>query len=134
MKLIKASKLPLELVNVFLESNQQINKEHVLQSGYIIEVNHKICGCFVLEHIEKGLYVLQQFFVTTTDAMKIPVLVESILLLAKQKGASEIFVHSHKLMIDMILEALQFHPQECCGFLDKYTKNEGKWWSYAISG
>lgn len=129
---MRANEVPVSFVNDFLDSNSQINKQSVIQSGYIIEINQKICGCFVLKHIKNGIYVLRQFFVTATDSIKIPIFIESILKLAEQIKATEIFVHSHKLMVDIILEALQFHPQENYSFLDKYTKNEGKWWSYAI--
>lgn len=133
MKLMRANEVPEGLVNNFLENNPQVNKQSILQSGYVVEMNDNICGCFVLKHIKNGIYVLRQLFVTATSAINIPIFIESILQLAAQMKAREIFVHSHKLMIDIILEALQFHPQEDCSFLDKYTKNEGKWWSYAIS-
>lgn len=133
MRLMKASNLPQKRVHDFLESNQQVNQAYITQSGYLIEMNHDICGCFVLEHIKDGLYVLRHFFLTVTDALKIPILVEAILQLATEKKATKVFVHSHKLMVDMILEALQFRPQENSDFLDKYSQYDGKWWSYTIS-
>lgn len=133
MRLIQANKVSQELVHEFLENNQQIKIENILQSGYIVEINHKICGCFILEHIEEGLYVLQQLYITKTEAVKIPILFEGILVMAKEQKAKRVFVNSHKLMIDIILEALQFHPQKDCRFLDKYAKSDGKWWSYTVS-
>lgn len=132
MRVIRASELPKEKVSNFLENHQQINSDDMLQSGYVIEIQGQICGCFLLKHIEKGLYILRRFYITKTEALKIPIFIESIILLAKQKKATAIFVQSHKLMIDIILEALQFHPQGESDFLDKYTKNDGKWWSYAL--
>src|SRR5699024_1261056 len=97
-----------------------------------VKLSNKIIGCFILERIENGRYWLKQLYITKTEAVTLPILVEAILTLAKQQQATEVFVNSHKLMVDIILETLQFRPQVESPFLEKCVKSEGKWWCYVI--
>lgn len=107
--------------------------EDILQIGYLVEINDQIRGCFILDEIKEGLYWLKKLYVTKTATIKIPILVEAILVLAKQKNAKKVYVNSHKLMMDIILESLNFHPQENNELLNKYDKGVGKWWEYSVS-
>ena len=134
IRLIQASRVSQELVSEFLQNNQQIEIGSILKLGYLVEINNKISGCFILDEIEDGLYWLKQLYITKTEAIKIPALVEAILVLARQQNAVKVYVNSHKLMIDIILESLQFHPQEDSKFLERYYVSEGKWWVYNVSG
>src|SRR5690625_1457833 len=112
MKLIRANQASEKLIDKFLKNNEEINKHTLMESGYVVEINNRITGCFNLELIDDGLYWLKQLYITRSDAIKLPVLVETILALAKQKKAKKVFVKSHKLMLDIILNSLQFQIED----------------------
>lgn len=132
VRIIKASQLPEKDVHKFLKNAHQINVKSILQSGYMLEVNDEIRGCFVLEEINDKIYELKTFYLVSTEAIKIPTLFEAILSVAKENNAKKVFVYSQKLMTDIILELLDFYPQENSVFPIKKGNNEGKWWSYTI--
>lgn len=132
MKIIKASQLPEKYIREFLKSAHQIKVETILQSGYMLEVNDKITGCFVLEKMADRIYELKNFYLISTEAIKIPTLFEAILSIVKENGAKEVFVNSQKLMIDIILQSLNFYPQADPTFSEKEGKRGGQWWSYTI--
>lgn len=133
MKIIKASKFPEKYIHEFLKNAHQIQVENILKAGYILEVNHTISGCFILEKMTENIYELKQFYLISTEAIKIPTLFEAVLTIAKEKSAKQVFVHSHKLMTDIILKSLNFYPHETPTFVKKSAENDGKWWSYTIS-
>lgn len=132
MKIIKASQFPEENISEFLKSAHQIEVENILHSGYMLEVNDEISGCFILEKMADKIYELKKFYLVSTEAIKIPTLFEEVLSIAKEIGAKQVFVHSHKLMTDIILESLNFYPQTDEPIINIGTKNSGKWWSYTI--
>ncbi|MFD1036867.1 GNAT family N-acetyltransferase [Virgibacillus byunsanensis] len=133
MKLIPTEQASVEKVNVFLEKNQDINRELLFQIGYVAEVNDRISGCFMLDTMEEGVYWLKQLYITPDAATSLPALLESVLALAKQKHAKQVYVHSHQPMVDVLLEALQFHPQRSNNIVDNYPRNRGSWWMYNVS-
>lgn len=133
MKLIQAKYASEKRLNKFLENNQEVDKMKLMKQGYVVKISNKIIGCFTLERINDGRYWLNQLYITNTEAVTLPILVEAILVLAKQQKATEVFVNSHKLMVDIILDTLQFRQQVEAPFLAKCLKSEGKWWSYAIT-
>jgi hypothetical protein len=63
----------------------------------------------------------------------LPFLIEGILTLAKEHEVKGVYVHSHQPTVDIILEALQFHPQKEHVLVDKYPVTHGNWWSYRVS-
>jgi len=133
MKIIEASQLPEKHIRNFLKNAHQIEVESILQSGYMLEVNDKISGFFVLEKVIDKAYELKKFYLVSTEAIKIPTLFEAIITIAEEKGARRVFVCSHKLMTDIILKSLNFYPQSDHTFLTNGAKHGGKWWSYTIS-
>lgn len=133
MKLIRANAAPMEKVSSFLANNQQIEQQSLLKSGYIVEINDRITGCFNLEPINQEMFWLRQLYITQSAAIKLPVLVESILALATAQKAEFVYVKSHKLMLDLILESLLFEVQEKGPFEQSSDEDWGKWWVYEIS-
>lgn len=133
MKLIPASGVSEVKINQFLEKNSSVVKDSLLQTGYVVEINEQIEGCFILETMEEGIYWLKQLYITQSEAGKLPVLLESILTLAKQQQAKRVYVHSHQPVVNILLEALQFHPQKENVFVDKYNVDKGSWWAYHVS-
>lgn len=136
MKLIRANQASEKLIDKFLKNNEEINKHTLMESGYVVEINNRITGCFNLELIDDGLYWLKQLYITRSDAIKLPVLVETILALAKQKKAKKVFVKSHKLMLDIILNSLQFQIEDVSPIDNQgaTTQEENeKWWSFHVS-
>ncbi|GAA0436500.1 MAG: hypothetical protein ACQEWU_15515 [Bacillota bacterium] len=133
MNLIPAYKASSEQIEHFLKNNPNVNQESLLRKGYVVELRGEIEGCFILEEMEEGTYWLKQLYITQSEAAHLPVLLESILLMAKQQHAERVYVHSHQPVVDILLEALQFHPQKEKVFVDKYDKSNGNWWLYHVS-
>ncbi|WP_373893986.1 hypothetical protein ACUL41_02310 [Virgibacillus natechei] len=133
MNLITAYSAPEEKLDHFLENNRNVNKESLLRSGYVVEIEGQIQGCFSLEKMDEGVYWLKQLYITKAEAAKLPVLLESILNLAKEQDAKKVYVNSHQPVVDVLLEALQFHPQKEEVFVGKSNQKEGNWWTYNVS-
>lgn len=133
MNLIQANRVSEEKLDHFLKNNQTVNGDSLLQMGYVVEVQEQIEGCFVLEAMDDYIYWLKQLYITKSEAAKLPVLLETILNLAKEQQAKTVYVHSHQPVVDIILESLQFHPQQEDIFVDKHESREGNWWFYSVS-
>jgi len=133
MNLIRANQASKTQVEHFLETNEGINREDLLETGYVMMVDGEIEGCFNLESVDEGYYWLKQLYITKSKANVLPFLLEAILTLAKEQQAKRVYVHSHQPTVDIILEALQFHPQKEHVLVDKYPVNHGNWWSYSVS-
>ncbi|WP_164667568.1 GNAT family N-acetyltransferase [Virgibacillus doumboii] len=135
MKLIAAKNAPVEKLKNFLESNENVDKNLLLEKGYVVEIKDTIEGCFVMDLVDnhQDKYWLKQLYITPGAAASLPVLLETILALAKEKQAKQVFVHSHQPMVDVLLEALQFHPQKNDLLEDKYPVDKGSWWTYNVS-
>lgn len=133
MILIKADKVVSARIEHFLKVNEIVNRDHLLESGYVVSLNDEIIGCFILETIEADIYWLKQLYIIESEAMKLPILLETILNLAKKQEAKRIFVHSHQLVVDLLLKALQFYPQKGDRIVDQLPKSTGNWWSYNVS-
>jgi len=133
MNLIRANRVSEERLHEFLNNNENLDDENLLNKGYVVEIDSDIVGCFIIEPIEEDLYWLKQLYITPAEAGSLPLLLESILALAKKQQAKKVYVHSHQPMVDIILEALQFHPQTDKILVDKRPDKQGKWWTYSVS-
>lgn len=133
MELIRANQVSKELLATFLQDNQDLNESHLLDKGYVVVINEHLIGCFVLEKVEDEQFWLQQLYITKEEAIKLPILIEAILTLAKQQTATTIYVNSHQLLVDIILESLQFQQESEGIWLNDTYHSKGKWWTYSIS-
>ncbi|MBT2215319.1 hypothetical protein KK120_05700 [Virgibacillus dakarensis] len=133
MNLVAIKHAPKDKVEQFLDHNQDVVRDSLFKNGYVIEMDQQIEGCFILEQVDIGVYWLKQLHVTKKAAPSLPVLLESVLALAKERNARSVYVHSHQPMVDVLLEALQFHPQKENVFVDNYSADKGNWWSYNVS-
>lgn len=130
--------IPVQLVSEeelqeFLAKNQNVNQENLFQNGYIVKINKSIEGCFVLDTVEEDVYWLKQLYITQTKANRLPVLIETILTLAKQQQAKCVYVYSHQPGVDVLLEALQFYPEKEQVIVDNPPQKKGNWWAYHVS-
>lgn len=133
MKLVAAKHAPIEKVEQFLQENQDLAQASLLNDGYMVEVEDKIEGCFKLQQLEPDVYWLKQLHVTKKAAPSLPVLLESVLAMAKKRNAKTVYVYSHQPVVDLLLDALQFYPQKNNRSVDNYAQKEGHWWMYNVS-
>ncbi|MEN2767279.1 hypothetical protein [Ornithinibacillus xuwenensis] len=133
MKLTVASQMPIEKVEEFLRTTEHINKDSLLKDGYVVEVNEQIKGCFVLSTLEDGSYWLKQLYIAKEAAQNLPVLLETIIVMVKGMEAKKLYVHSHQPVVDILLDALQFHPQKEAITVNNFSRKEGNWWAYDVS-
>lgn len=135
MRLIQASELSEAEFNQFVENNDQIKRDSLWEKGYVFEVNGEICGCFQLDQFEPDSYWLKQLYVTKANAKKLPLLLEVILLYAKQQQAKRIYAHSQQPVTDLLLDSFSFSLQQDEMVNIKYDekKLKGHWWLYHVS-
>ncbi|GIO26844.1 hypothetical protein [Ornithinibacillus bavariensis] len=133
MKVLIASEVPIEKVEAFINTTDQVDKESLIQDGYLVEINGEIKACFVLSSVKGGVYWLKQLYIAKEAAMNLPILFETIIVLVKEKRAKKLYVHSHQPIVDILLDALQFHPQNEAIDIQSYQQNEGNWWAYEVS-
>lgn len=134
MKLIEAAQVNEDALKQFLQNNQHIDMNTLLKSGFVVKYDEKIIGCFELESIEEGAFWLKQLYIIRNEAVKLPVLLEFILVFAKQKQAKVIFAHSEQPVTDLLLKSLSFslHIDENFN-VQKNNHRKGHWWSYKVS-
>lgn len=133
MHFIRAFEASKEQLDAFLEKNNDVDKDSLLRTGYVVKIQDKIEGCFILEAMGNDEFWLKRLYITKAHAAMLPVLLETILTLAKQQQAASVNVHSHQPVVDLLLEALQFHPQKEKKFVDKHPISRGNWWTYSVS-
>ncbi|GGH71162.1 hypothetical protein GCM10010978_06800 [Compostibacillus humi] len=134
MQIMRANEVPSGQLEEFLQQNETLDSEVLEEKGYIVSVKDHIAGCFVLDEMEKeDVYWLKQLYITKNEANKLPVLLEAILALAKAKQAKSVYVHSHQPIVDILLEAMQFHLQRENVFANPQPKTKGNWWYYQVS-
>src|SRR5699024_3396704 len=133
MRLIQASQLTDAEFEQFIENNEHIQKQSLREKGYVVEVDGKICGCFQLEKIEGHSYWLKQLYVTKEEAKKLPLLLEVILVLAKQKQAKRVYAHSQQPVTDLLLDSFSFSLQRDQHINIEHNHTKGHWWLYHVS-
>lgn len=133
MQIYKVEEADQEAVNDFLYRNENVSKELLSSHGYVVEMNGRIDGCFVLEPMEDRYYWLKQLYITQSEARKLPVLLEGILVIAKKIEAKCVYVHSHQPVVDILLEALQFKREEQIEVRKIDSQKNGNWWAYNVS-
>src|SRR5690625_7839158 len=107
MNLIRANQASKTQVEHFLETNEGINREDLLETGYVMMVDGEIEGCFNLESVDEGYYWLKQLYITKSKANVLPFLLEAILTVANEQQAKRVDVHSHQQTVNNIVGALQ---------------------------
>lgn len=133
MKIMAAHQAPIEQVEAFIQTAEDFNTEGLLKEGYVVEIDGKISGCFILSTMGQDIYWLKQLYISKESAAHLPVLLESILQMTKQKQAKKLYVQSHQPVVDLLLEALQFYPQTKEELELKDKKKVGNWWAYQVS-
>src|SRR5690625_7712345 len=134
MNIIEASKVTKERLEQFLENNNQLDISSLLKTGYVVEYGDRIIGCFELALIENGAFWLKQLYIIRNEAIKLPVLLEFILVFAKQKEAKVVYAHSEQPVTDLLLESLSFSLQTHHSLqLQKAVNRKGHWWSYSYT-
>ena len=133
MKIMPVKHAVYEQLVDYLERNDNINKQLLLQKGYVVEISGHIEASFILEELESDVLWLKQLYITQSEAAKLPVLLETILQLARKREAKLVYVHSHQPVVDILLEALSFQPEKQNKFIAEKSVMSGSWWSYQVS-
>lgn len=133
MKIIAAYRMPSEQIESFLQLADQVEKASLLQHGYVLVIDEVIKGCFIWMPVEKGIYWLKQLYIVKDAAGNLPVLLETIVQMAREKQVEKLYVQSHQPVVDILLDALQFCPQQRGIQHETQQETEGKWWAYQVS-
>ncbi|WP_026907729.1 hypothetical protein [Paucisalibacillus globulus] len=133
MRLLIAREVAEDKITEFLNTTDQVDRKSLLQDGYVVEIGDAIKGCFVLSTVEDDVFWLKQLYISKEAAQSLPVLLELIIVLAKSKEAKKVYVHSHQPVVDILLGALQFHPQKEALNVNNLRQKQGNWWAYEVS-
>src|SRR5699024_10805509 len=117
-----------EDLTTYLERNQNIDRQELLAIGYIVEIDGKIEASFILDELDSGALWVKQLYITQAEAAKLPVLIETILQLARKQEAKTVFVHSHQPVVDILLDALQFKIENNQSEFPLKPVMTGNWW------
>lgn len=132
MELIQANEAIFEELQSFITKNRTIDVRMLANEGYVIRIPGRIIGCFVLEKHDFEDRWLKQLFIEREEAARLPVLLEAILQLAKEQQTKHVHVHSHQPALDILLEALQFSPQQAQDGSGQLSQKDGNWWTYQV--
>ncbi|WLV24222.1 hypothetical protein QR721_11330 [Aciduricibacillus chroicocephali] len=132
MELIQANEAIFEELQSFVTKNRSIDVRTLANEGYVIRIPGKIIGCFVLEKQSFEDRWLKQLFIEREEAARLPYILEAILLLAREQQTRQVHVHSHQPALDILLEALQFSPQESPASSGQTGEKIGNWWIYQV--
>lgn len=133
MDLIPVSYVSEEDLQQFLQKNSHVDAEKLTEHGYLVKIGEEFHGCFVLDPLQEDIYWLRQLYMNQQKADRLPFLLDAILTLAARKRIKRVYVHSHQPVVDLLLEALQFHKEQENQYVDNPPGTKGKWWSYQVS-
>lgn len=133
MEIIQAVDAEQDRLEKFLHHNVHIKLENFLKEGYVVCSEEAIIGCFSLVPLGNEAYWLKQLYVIQYEAIKLPRIVETILIIARKMQAKIIYAHSEQPVTDLLLQSLSFSLQqeEKESVPIKYDK--GHWWTYKVS-
>lgn len=133
MELILAKDVSHGRLDPFLESNPDVDKFLLIDEGYVVLIDEQIEGCFIVNKMDNGIHWLKKLHVTKRAAQGLPVIIESILTIAKENQATCLYVHSQQPLVDILLESLQFRPQKDAATVNIPARENGNWWAYHVS-
>ena len=133
MKIMQVKDAVYEQLEDYLHRNENLDRQFLLKKGYVVEISGKIEASFLLDELKPGAMWLKQLYITQGEAGKLPVLLETILQLARKQEAKKVYVHSHQPVVDILLEALQFHLEKNNELFAGKPLLRGNWWSYHVS-
>lgn len=132
MNVMEASQVTTYQLEQFLQHNHDIDLATLLENGFVVECSDKIIGCFSLEPIGEDSFWLKQLYVIQQEAVKLPRIVEMVLIIAEQKQAKVIYAHSEQPVTDLLLASLSFSLQSEETAAIAIDKDKGHWWTYSI--
>lgn len=133
MELIPVHYVSEEELNHFLDKNDHVDPKKLAEHGYLVKIGETFEGCFVLDPLTEDVYWLRQLYINQKKADRLPFLLDAIVVLAKRKQMKMVYVHSHQPVVDLLLEALQFHKEQGNQFVDNPPRKKGRWWAYHVS-
>src|SRR5699024_12681734 len=101
----------MEEVENFILQAEHVDLKALLTEGYVVKMDGTTQGCLVLSTLEKDILWLKQLHIMQPFARYLPVLLEIVLQMTREKQANKLYVHIHHTAIDMVLEDLQLNCQ-----------------------
>ena len=134
MEIMQAIDVDKNHLEKFLHHNMQIELEKFLKEGFVVHNDEEIIGCFSLVALGNDAYWLKQLYVIQHEAMKLPRIVETILIIAKEEmQAKIIYAHSEQPVTDLLLQSLSFSLQQEEKESVPIKCDKGHWWTYKVS-
>lgn len=133
MKVMPVKHATYEQLDDFLTRNDRIDKPLLFDKGFVVEIRGRIEASFILDELDSGGYWLKQLYITQSHAAKLPVLLETILQIARKQDAKIVYVHSHQPVVDILLESLDFQQEKNKQNIPEKSVTSGSWWSYHVS-
>src|SRR5699024_65547 len=132
MEIIQAIDVEKTRLEEFLHHNMHIELEKFIKEGYVVCYEDEIIGCFSLVALGNDAYWLKQLYVIQHEAIKLPRIVETILIIAKEMRAKIIYDHSEQPVTDLLLQSLSFSLQQEEKESVPIKCDKGHWWTYKV--
>ncbi|MCF3942747.1 hypothetical protein [Oceanobacillus alkalisoli] len=133
MKVMPVKHATYEQLDEFLSRNERLDKPLLFDKGFVVEIGGQIEASFILDELDSGGCWLKQLYITQSHAAKLPILLETILQIARKQEAGTVYVHSHQPVVDILLESLDFQPEKNKQIIPERPIKSGCWWSYQVS-
>ncbi|WP_217586399.1 hypothetical protein [Lentibacillus saliphilus] len=133
MEIIRAKEVEEAKIETLLNLNQALDKDLLIECGYVVNMSGKIAGCFVLDPIDTQEYWLRHLYLKPDAAYAVIVLLETAITLARQNDAAVIYVNSHQSTVNTLLEALHFKRSHMVPQITSEEATAGIWWTYHVS-
>lgn len=133
MQVKKAISVEEAKLKAFLAEANGLTISANIYNGYVIEHLDKIICWFELERFTELQCWLKQLFILREEALKLPYVFEYILQFMKAEQVQCLYVHSDRLVTDLLLESLSFSVREDKPQTLRCDKVSGTWWTYDVS-
>jgi len=122
----------------FGERMEQLDDEEKLyEHGYYVEINRERKGFFALEPVEGESFWLKSLYLQPgVEPGVILSIFELVEAHAKEQGIPNIYVYSHQVGLDTLLQSQQYtqlSDEDTPDSLKAQQGDEGRWWGYQVN-
>ena len=135
MKFVQAIDQERSVLEEFFEDKWDniSDKQRIHQHGFFVDYQDEYKAFFALTPAGKSGVWLKNFYMKEGVPASLPLtIIESSVALAKEKGASHLYVFSHQQSLDSLLGLMQFQAVESPEFAEKQSLPPGTWWKITV--
>ncbi|MBM7571271.1 hypothetical protein [Aquibacillus albus] len=135
MDIIKADTVDKAVLAEFFEDKWDAleEKEALHRHGYFIEVEKEYQAFFALTPVSNSGCWLRSLYMKEGVPASLPLtIIESSIALARENGATDLYVYSHQPALNSLLSLLKFKQEQSPSFANKQIE-QGTWWRQDVT-